>query len=279
MHRPTGILRVLAAVAMGAALSGCGPQPQPEQAAPTASGAMPGPSQGGAADCTIPPDPAAFRVGTSHPCFGPMSQRFGTWLGANTEPDGTETTPSSEYTADTQTNIENVRRIMGGAPQGWLDSGQWTRLLNEPPPPITQLRSNGIGPLWFGMTGAQLDASGFGRTVTDPRFPPTADIVGARATGCYDGETFYGVIVKDGSAVRTVEGISTASTLTDLQAAFGDRLQTRQPPAFPDWVAYTVDDGDYGYAFIPQYDGSMMLLAADIDEVARADGPHGVCGY
>lgn len=232
------------------------------------------------ADCTKAPPQSAFAVGTSNQCFVTMSQRFPLWLGENTVPDGKATEAGADFTADTQTNVKNVQRIMGDSPDGWLGQRQWTRLLTQNPPPITQLRTTGLGPLWFGMTGDQLNASGYGKTSTDPELPPYADIIGAQAVGCYDGKTFYAAYVKGPSDVSTIEGITSASTVADLQRTFGKRLLTLTSQTFPDFVEYAVVDGDYGYLFIPQPDGTLMIMAGESRVVElKNTGPHGICGY
>lgn len=231
-------------------------------------------------DCATVPPRSAFAVGTSNECFVVMAQRFPLWLGENTLPDGTATQASPAFTADTSANVANVQRIMGDSPDGWLGPQQWTRLLTQTPPPMTQLRTSGIGPLWFGMTGDQLNASGLGRTRTDPEMPPDAELFGAGAVGCYDGETFYAAYTKGPSDVVTVEGISASSTVADLKRTFGQRLTTFTYPDFPEFHVYTVLDGSFGYAFIPQADGTLLMIAGISREVENASkgGPHGICG-
>jgi len=267
------------------------PPQTPAAEAPTAPlPAAPAPAQPdtGAApvptpvDCSIVPDRAAFTVGATHPCFAPMGERFLVWLGANTHSVSGTYTPGSTFSSVDVDNVKDVQRIMGDTPDGWLGAAQWTRLTTQGPPPITELRTTGIGPLWFGMTAAQVDASGVAAVRVpgpdDPDPLPSVDLAGVTAYGCYRNDDFYAVLVKGPSNVRTVEGITTSSTLTDLQAAFGERLVTRTVDYDPGWVDYAVYDGDHGYAFFPQEDGSMMIVAGTRSFIdSSGGGPHGLC--
>lgn len=278
-----GYLRLAAAVLLITATAGCtGAQDSPQPSAAPSGTVSATPSTTPSTppgDCAEPPPQSAFVIGGEDPCFLAMSQRFVPWLAGNTLPDGEASQPSTQFTADTAANIENIQRIMGDEADGWLGPTQWTRLLTQDPPATTQLRASGIGPLWFGMTGAQLDASGHGRAVAASDAPPTAEVFGSDAVGCYDGETFYAAYTKGPSDVATVEGITTRSTVADLQRVFGSQLRTYAPPQFGGFTAYTVLQEPFGYAFIPQPDGALMIIAGDSREVDSArTGPHGICG-
>jgi hypothetical protein len=254
------------------------PPPAPAATAP-ATPTPATPAAPAVADCSVVPDRAAFAVGTTDPCFTAMGERLLLWLGANTATTGTTYGPSDTFTQADATNVANVQRLMGDAPDGWLGQDQWTRLMTQAAPAVTELRTNGIGPLWFGMTAAQVEASGVAvvQNATDER--PWVDLQGVEAFGCFDADEFYAVTVKGASDVRTMEGISTASTPGDLAAVFGDRLVTRAAPGLPTGMDYVVEDGDYGYAFFVQEDGSLMILAGTRAEVdASGGGPHGLCG-
>jgi hypothetical protein len=255
---------------------------------PTASASVPaapvptapvGPT---AVDCSVVPDRTAFTVGASHPCFTQMGERFVVWLGANTHRTASAYVPSPTFSAVDVDNVKDVQRLMGDAPDGWLGAAQWTRLLSHGPPPATELRANGIGALWFGMTAAQVEASGVATMrapgADDPDPALSVELPGVAAYGCYRTDDFYAVLVKGPSDVRTVEGITTSSSVSDLQAAYGDRLLTRTVDFDPDWVDYAVYEGDYGYAFFPQEDGSLMMVAGTRDFIdTSGGGPHGLC--
>lgn len=231
-------------------------------------------------DCGVVPPVTAFTAGTTDPCFSVLGERFLVWLGDNTAsaiPGGY--VPSDTFSAADTENVTRVQRLMGDPPDGWLGQSEWTRLMTQGPPPLTELRTNGIGPLWFGMTAAQIEASGVAVVQYPADERPWVDLQGVEAFGCFDADEFYAVTVKGASGVRTVEGISTASTPADLVAVFGDRLVTRAAPGLPTGVDYVVYDGDYGYAFFVQEDGSLMILAGTRAEVdASGGGPHGLCG-
>jgi hypothetical protein len=187
-----------------------------------------------------------------------MGERFVVWLGANTA-----TSSASGYvpgdtfgTADAE-NVARVQRLMGDTPDGWLGPTQWTRLMNEGPPELTELRTNGIGPLWFGMTGAQVEASGVA-TVTEG----TADapgsfvkVTGIDGSGCFSGSLPAGVFTTfttTDPSVRTPEGITANSSVADLQGAYGSRLTARTMPSSPrDVTVFVVREGDYSLAFWP----------------------------
>jgi hypothetical protein len=259
----------------------------PPAATPSASA---GPTAGPAAgpspappvvpvDCSVVPDRSAFTVGSTNPCFTRMGERFVVWLGTNTATTGGGYTPSDTFSRADATNVATVQRLMGDAPDGWLGQNQWTRLMTQGPPPVTELRANGIGPLWFGMTAAQVQASGVASLESSAEESPWVAVTGVDAYGCYRTDTFYAVTVKGPSAVRTVEGITTTSTPADLASVFGDRLVTRAAPGIPGDVDYAVYAGDYGYAFFPQEDGSLMILAGGRAEIdTSGGGPHGLCG-
>jgi hypothetical protein len=75
---------------------------------------------------------------------------------------------------------------MDDEPDGWFGQRQWNRLLTQGPPTATEVRTNGIGSLLFGMTQAEVDASGIA-TVVEPRpdaDPPEAWNVRSRAPTC-----------------------------------------------------------------------------------------------
>jgi len=305
-HPPTGrprwlvplVLAALALVALGAtalvALSRSdggdavtGALPTSTASATTGPTAVPAPEPTPAVsgpspvDCAVAPPAAAFTVGTTHACFSDMGERFVVWLGANTA-----TTSASGYlpsdtfgAADTE-HVSRVQRLMGDTPDGWLGSTQWTRLMTEDPPAPSELRPNGAGALWFGMTQAQLAARG-AEVVADETgaFVDARGLVSPEAYLCFKPDELYAALVKGASPLRTVEGISTASTVEELKATYGSRLVTRDSPGIPGGVDYVVYAGDYGYVFIPQEDGSLMLLAGDRAFVADAGGgPHGLCG-
>lgn len=253
----------------------------PTSPAPTSPGtdAPDGPT---AVDCSVVPDRTAFTVGASHPCFTQMGERFVVWLGANTHRTGPAYVPGPAFGAVDVDNVKDVQRLMGDAPDGWLGAAQWTRLLGHGPPPATELRANGIGALWFGMTAAQVEASGVATMRTpaadDPDPATSVELPGVAAYGCYRSDDFYAVLVKGPSDVHTVEGITTSSSVSDLQAAYGDRLVTRTVDFDPDWVDYAVYEGDHGYAFFPQEDGSLMMVAGTRDFIdTSGGGPHGLC--
>ncbi len=263
--------------------------PAPTAPAPTAPApAAPAPTQPDTnaapvpapVDCSVVPDRAAFTVGATHPCFTAMGERFPVWLGANTHRTGATYVPSTTFSAVDVDNVKDVQRLMGDSTDGWLGPRQWTRLTTQGPPPVTELRANGIGPLWFGMTAAQVEASGIGtvRVDPDPELEPAVELPGVAAYGCYTSDEFYALLVKGPSTVRTVEGITTSSSVSDLQAAYGDRLVTRTVDSYPVWVDYAVYEGDYGYAFFPQDDGSMMIVSGTRGFIdSSGGGPHGLC--
>jgi hypothetical protein len=81
--------------------------------------------------------------------------------------------------------------------------------------------------------------------------------------------------VKDAPDARTVEGVSTASSVDDLVVAYGSRLERRET----DWgtVWYVVRGGNGGYAFYPQDDGSLVILAGLWATVDSTGPQRGVC--
>ena len=231
-------------------------------------------------DCTVAPERADFTVGATHECFPTMGERFTVWLGANTTPPGESFVPATTFRVGDVQNVKNIQKITGDPPTGWLGPGQWQHLLDQPPPPMTQVRTNGIGPLWFGMTRQQLDASALAHVAEGPSgAPPSVELYGVGAWGCFsDADQFYAVLVFPPATATTVEGIGTTSTVADLEAAFGQRLIVRTVQDHPEWTTYAVHAGPHGYAFFPGDDG-MRILAGIRQEVDQSAGaPHGLCG-
>ncbi|HSK55522.1 MAG TPA: hypothetical protein VK908_09715 [Jiangellales bacterium] len=183
-------------------------------------------------DCGQVPPPAAFTPGTSHPCFPLMATRMQLWLGGNAAGPA-DPQPVDVLSADDAADVLQVQRLMDDEPDGWFGQRQWNRLLTQGAPPSTEVRTNGIGSLLFGVTRAEVDASGVA-TVDEPEAgaePPDAwnvRVEGVDVWGCYTPDAFYAVLVKDVPDVRTVEGITTRSSVEELQQAFGPRLEERE---------------------------------------------------
>jgi hypothetical protein len=133
------------------------PEPAPDDAEPPTTTSE---------DCSQVPPPGAFAPGTSPPCFPLMSERMQVWLGGNAAGPADAAPPEVLSTADAA-DVLQVRLLMDDAPDGWFGQTQWNRLLAEGPPPPTEVRTNGIGSLLFGMTRAEVDASGVA-TVDQP---------------------------------------------------------------------------------------------------------------
>lgn len=265
------------------------PLPVPSPSATPSPGVRPSPSatpspqpRPDVVDCSQVPPPEAFTVGTEHPCFAAMGERLTIWLGGNTRPAGVDSPPSVTFTADQAVNIEHVQLIMGDSATGVLTQSQWSRLDHTGPPAITEIRATGIGPLWFGMTRAEIQASGVARMTypgeDDPVPYPSVEIPGADVATCVWGEEFVGVLVKDSSNVSTLEGITTRSSDAELDAVFGDRLVLRDSIEWLDWVNFAVYSDEFGYGFMRQGDGPLVIVAgtrAFVD--STSGGPHGVC--
>ena len=291
LRRGTAAALVAAALVLGAAACGdkmptvtapdTAPErtsaPEPATPEPTPDDAEPPTTT--SEDCSQVPPAAAFTPGTSHRCFPLMAERMQVWLGGNAAGPA-DPEPAEVLSAADAADVLQVQLLMDDAPDGWFGQTQWNRLLAEGPPPPTEVRTNGIGSLLFGMTRAEVDASGVA-TVDEPEpgaDPPEAwnvRIKGADVWGCYSPDTFYAVLVKETPGVRTVEGVSTASSTDDLVAAFGSRLERREADWGTAW--YVVRGGDGGYAFYPQDDGSLVILAG-LWATVDATGPQrGVC--
>ena len=291
LRRGTAAALVAVVLLLGAAACGdesptvTAPGTAPERAsAPGPAAAEPTPEDAEqptmtSEDCGQVPPPGTFTPGTSHPCFPLMAERIQVWLGGNAAGPA-DPEPAEVLSAADAADVLQIQLLMDDAPDGWFGQTQWNRLLAEDPPPPTEVRTNGIGSLLFGMTRAEVDASGVA-TVDEPEpgaDPPDAwnvRIEGADVWGCYSPDAFYAVLVKETLRFRTVEGASTASSVDDLVAAFGSRLERRETDWGTAW--YVVRSGDGGYAFYPQDDGSLVILAG-LWATVDATGPQrGVC--
>lgn len=266
------------------------PEPAPERARPPAPGRVAAaPSEATATssptpavDCSVAPPADAFVVGGAHPCFVPMGERIIAWLGGTTLPDGEGSAPSTVLGTDEVTNIRHVQLVMGAPATGALTPQQWTRLMSSGPPAVTEVRMTGIGPLWFGMSADEVDASGVASIVSpgddDPLPVRSVRIPGADVLTCLIDEEFVGVAITHPSTVSTLEGITTLSSDDDLRATFGDRLLTRTVDDRLAWVNEAVYEGDHGYGFMRQGDGPLVIVAGTREFVDSTAGlPHGIC--
>jgi hypothetical protein len=282
-----GTAAVSIAVALVLGATACGgeaptvtaPGATPATSTPDPAATEPAPTTTTTEDCGQVPPPAAFTPGTSHPCFPLMAKRIQLWLGGNAAGPA-DPQPVDVLSADDAADVLQVQRLMDDEPDGWFGQRQWNRLLTQGAPPSTEVRTNGIGSLLFGMTRAEVDASGVA-TVDEPEAgaePPEAwnvRVEGVDVWGCYTPDAFYAVLVKDVPDVRTVEGITTRSSVEELQQAFGPRLEEREAAWGTVW--YVARGGEGGYAFYPQGDGSLVILAG-LWATVDATGPQrGVC--
>jgi hypothetical protein len=241
-------------------------------------------------DCSVPPPAAAFTAGTADPCFTVMGERMLVWLGANAAGSGGTYTPSDTFSAADAENVTRVQRLMGDSPDGWLGPEQWSRLMNEAAPPVTELRASGIGPLWFGMNGEQVTASGVATVVTGTTDAPRTyvEVDGVDGAGCYadtaEGGRFATFATTDAD-VRTPEGIGPLSSVADLQATYGSLLRVRTLPSSPqDVTLYVLPDssGRYALAFWPATPEvgkgtPLALYAGEAEAIAQLHPQSGWC--
>jgi hypothetical protein len=218
--------------------------------------AQPGePEAPAAAACTVAPEREYFAVGASHPCFTVMGERFLVWLGGAVYPVGGSYEPSAVFSGADAANVRAVQLLMDDVPDGWLGATQWTRLTTAGPPPVTQLRASGIGPLWFGMTAQQVEATGVAEVhLGDAEAPGNfVEVTGIEGAGCFAGTPPGGsftTFTTTDPRVSTPEGITARSSVADLTRAYGDRLQSRVEPSTPrDLTVYVVPQGDVALAF------------------------------
>jgi hypothetical protein len=134
-----------------------------------------------------------------------------------------------------------------------------TTLPIEVPP----LRPDGIGPLTLLMTADQAVATG---AVTLAQGAARPELVPDPSTypGLFVGwdqrqDAITSFLVKDGSPITTPDGIGVTSTPDDVKAAYGPLVQERTAAGETWWV---VPVDEVGYAFFPDGEGGLILVAA-----------------
>ncbi len=149
------------------------------------------------------------------------------------------------------------------------------------PTALDAVRPDGIGPLVFGMSRAQVEATGVA-TVVEPTWVEPfwrVDFQEPVGSGCYTPDTFYGVLVKSPAPTRTPEGIGVRSSVAELTAAYGNRLERRSRDdgrgSGAVWYVLLEDHG--GMAFFPQGKDQLIILAGLRDFVDASLPNTGVC--
>ncbi|HSK26896.1 MAG TPA: hypothetical protein VK894_08315 [Jiangellales bacterium] len=217
----------------------------------------PGQPSSAAADCAVAPGREYYTVGASHPCFRDMGERFLVWLGGAAYHQGGSYEPSTVFSVSDVGNVRAVQLLMDDVPDGWFGPSQWTRLMTQGPPPVTQLRASGIGPLWFGMTAEQVEATGVARVLTTEEGPVFLQVEGIDGAGCYAKEPSGGGVITafltSDPAVSTPEGVTSRSTVDQVLAAYAGRVTTRvqqvtTSKGFLEVTLYVVPDGDFALA-------------------------------
>jgi hypothetical protein len=207
------------------------------------------------ANCATAPGREYVTVGATHPCFPVMGERFLVWLGGAAYPVGGEYEPSADFSAADAANVRAVQLLMDDVPDGWFGPTQWSRLTTEGPPPVTELRASGIGPLWFGMTAHQVEATGVATVhLGDAEAPGNSvEVTGIDGAGCFAGTPPGGsftTFTTTDPQVTTPEGITARSSVAEVTRAYGDRVQTRVLSSTPrDVTLYVVPQGDAALAF------------------------------
>jgi len=139
------------------------------------------------------------------------------------------------------------------------------------PSPVPQpssypdLMADGIGPLLLRMSAQQAvatgavtlqDSAGLVELIPDPDTYPGLFVGYDEQT-----DTIGSFTVKDGSPIRTPDGIGVDSDVDDLRRAYGPLLQERTEDG-QTWYLVAVDD--VGYAFFPTDVELIMVAATDV---------------
>jgi hypothetical protein len=131
------------------------------------------------------------------------------------------------------------------------------------PAEVPQLRPDGIGPLTLLMTADEAVATGavtLQETAARPeRVPDPVTYPGLFVGWDRQQDAITSFLVKDGSPITTPDGIGVTSTPDDVKAAYGPLVQERTADGETWWV---VPVDEVGYAFFPDGEGGLILVAA-----------------
>jgi hypothetical protein len=139
---------------------------------------------------------------------------------------------------------------------------------------VPELRADGIGPLMLRMTADEALATG---DVTREEVAGQVELIPDEQTypGVFIGydpveDLITSFTVKDGSPIRTPDGIGIDSTGEDIRAAYGPLVQEQIDPDLGEtWYLVQVDD--VGYAFFPT--AAELIMVAATDTVLATIGP------